>query len=67
MPHGRLPSILAGLWVLLLIPSVPLFGHECHGFVGFLAHSPLYAFMALTPVVGALGLVALSRGAGGRP
>ena len=36
-----------GLWLLLLIPSTPLSQHQCFPFIGFLAHSPLYAFLAL--------------------
>ena len=46
--RGRVLVGLAGLWCLLLIPSVPLAQHKCFGFIGFLAHSPLYAFMALS-------------------
>ncbi len=56
---------MAGLWLLLLIPSVPLAQHECFGFIGFLAHSPLYAFLALTAAFVALGAALSVRGAAG--
>ena len=46
-----------GLGLLLLIPSIPLSQHQCFGFIGFLAHSPLYAFLALTAGLLAVGLV----------
>ena len=50
-----------GLWLLLLIPSIPLSQHQCFGFVGFLAHSPLYGFLALTVGLLATGLVVALR------
>ncbi len=46
-----------GLWLLLLVPSIPLYQHQCFGFIGFLAHSPLYAFLALTAGFLAAGLL----------
>lgn len=47
----RLFFALSGLWLALLVPSIPLSDHTCHGFVGLLAHSPLYAFQGLTVVL----------------
>ena len=46
----RRPVLLAlgGLWVALLVPTVPLSQHDCHGLIGVAAHSPLYAFVGLT-------------------
>ena len=54
-------GLLLGAWALLAIPSVPLAGHQCYGFVGFLAHSPLYAFLVLTGVLAVAGLAAGTR------
>ena len=61
MPSRRVLIGLAIAWVVLLVPSIPTFGHECHGFVGFLAHSPMYAFFALSALWLLLAMVALGR------
>ena len=52
---------LLGLWLVLLLPSAKLMGHTCYGFVGFLAHSPLYAFQGLTLVLALAGAVIGAR------
>ena len=52
---------LGALWGALLIPAVLLWGHECHGAIGVLAHSPLYGFQALTACFGIVGIAALRR------
>ena len=31
----------------MLVPSIPLSMHDCHGLVGVLAHSPVYAFVTV--------------------
>ena len=54
---------LGALWCLLLVPSVPLAQHQCFGFVGFLAHSPLYAFLTLTAGFVAFGAALSLRSA----
>ena len=61
MRRPRPLTALVVAWFLLLLPSVPLFGHECHGFVGFLAHTPLYAFQGLTVLLAAGLIVAAER------
>ncbi len=63
LTRNRILLGMAGLWSLLLIPSVPLAQHECFGFIGFLAHSPLYAFMALSAGFIALGAALAVRSA----
>ena len=57
----RVLTALGVLWALLLIPSVPLSGHQCHGAIGLLAHSPLYALRALSAFFVLLGVVVLAR------
>lgn len=52
---------LGPLWLALLVPTIPLSNHTCQGFVGFLAHSPLYAFQALTVVLVGLALTSSWR------
>ena len=44
----RLFVALIALWAVLAVPAVAFWGHTCYGFVGFLAHTPLYAFQGLT-------------------
>ncbi len=51
-------------WCLLLVPAAALHGHVCYGFVGFLAHSPLYAFYALSAVLALAVAVRLGRSLG---
>ena len=59
------PNTLFGaafaLWLALLVPTIPLSMHDCHGFVGALAHSPLYAFIGVTAALPFVGMVAASR------
>ena len=49
------------LWLALLLASVPIANHDCHGVVGALAHSPFYAFIALTVGLCAAGLASVVR------
>lgn len=51
-------AVLAALWACLAVPAAALSDHTCHGFVGLLAHSPMYAFQLLTPVLVVVSLVA---------
>ena len=60
-PGHRLFFALTGLWLAVLVPTVPLSGHTCHGLVGALAHSPLYAFQALTVVLVGMAVVTAPR------
>ena len=53
---------LAVLWVVLLVPAIPLSQHDCHGLIGVLAHSPLYAFMGLTAFLAVGSSIASARG-----
>jgi hypothetical protein len=58
---------LGALWAALVVPGVSLWGHECHGVVGFFAHTPLYAFQGLSGLFVALGVLwAVRRAAGAR-
>ena len=59
----RRPVLLAlgGVWAALLVPAIPLSQHDCHGVVGALAHSPLYAFMGLTAFLAVGATVATLR------
>ncbi len=57
----RLLLPLLGTWTALLVPSVPLSMHDCHGFVGFLAHSPLYAFFGITAVLAGISALSVLR------
>ena len=61
MLSRRLLVPLGALWTALLVPAVMLWNHECHGAIGLLAHSPLYAFQALSAVFAVMGVVALAR------
>lgn len=58
-PSPRALLLLTLLWAAL--PSIPLSMHECHGFVGFLAHSPLYAFLGVSVLLTAIAALALVR------
>ena len=60
MPR-RLVIAAAAVWALLAVPASQLWGHECHGFVGFLAHTPLYAFQGLTVLLAAGLIVSAAR------
>ena len=57
----RVLLALGALWLALLPAGVALWNHECHGAIGLLAHSPLYAFQALTAFFVVVGVVALQR------
>ena len=61
MLRRRLLLALGALWLALLVPGVLLWNHECHGAIGLLAHSPLYAFQALSAFFAVVGVVALRR------
>ena len=56
----RLALGLGVLWTALLVPAVPLWGHTCHGLVGFFAHLPLYAFQGLSAGLLVLGALVLA-------
>ncbi len=61
MPGRRVLVPLGVLWAALLVPAVLLWNHTCHGAIGLLAHSPLYAFQALSALFVVLALVSLAR------
>ena len=57
MDARRRAAGLIALWGVLAVPGIALWGHECSGFVGFLAHTPLYAFQGLTLLVASVAAV----------
>ena len=50
---------IGGLWAALAPAALSQVGHQCFGFVGWLAHTPLHAFRVLSVAVLALGVLAL--------
>ena len=61
MLSGRRQLTVFSAWLLLLVASMPLANHDCHGVVGALAHSPFYAFVALTASLCVAGLASVVR------
>ncbi len=61
MASTRRFMVMTGLWAALLVPTISLSMHDCHGFVGALAHSPVYGFIALSAALPALAMVAAAR------
>ena len=62
---SRQLSVLS-VWLVLLVATVPLANHDCHGLVGALAHSPFYAFVALTVGLCVGGLASVGGAVKGR-
>ena len=56
-------SAMLAFWACLAVPAAALADHTCYGFVGFLAHLPIYGFQVLTPVLVLIALAVSARGA----